>query len=135
MKKKLGGVLASQSCIPYLKPNNMLYFIVLFYCLFQLWLKFNAWYSAGIYLNGRKWCSMSIIWLSEKYVLQKLDYITVCMMINNSINFWIIVIHPEPNQGVSFLNIYHEYNVIYKYEENIGGGLGKSIVWSVIWVR
>ena len=60
------------------------------------------------YINGRKWCSMSMLYLSQKYFTQIVDYITLCMMMNNSIKFCIIVIHPVITLGVSFMNIYHE---------------------------
>ena len=43
------------------------------------------------------------------------------MMINNIINFCIIVICTVINLGVSFMNIYHEYKIVYLYAAKIGG--------------
>ena len=55
-------------------------------------------------------------------------------MINNILNCCIIVIHPVIVLGVSFINIYHEYKIIYKYEEKLGG-LARSIVWYPVQVQ
>ena len=56
------------------------------------------------------------------------DYITLCMMIINIINSCIIVIHPVINRGDEFMNIYHEFKIIYIYEEIIVGSWRVKIV-------
>ena len=40
-------------------------------------------------------------------------------MIINIIHSGIIVIHPVINMGVSFTNIYHEYNTMKNHEEKM----------------
>ena len=69
---------------------------------------------------------MSIIWISDKSFSHILDCITFCMMIKYIINSCITFIHPVINLGVSFMNIYHEYKIIYIYEDNMGGVLASQ---------
>ena len=56
-------------------------------------------------------------------------------MIDNIIHSVIIVIHFVNNLGVSFMNIYHECKILFLYEEKMGGGLNKSIMWSLVQIR
>ena len=41
-------------------------------------------------------------------------------MINSIIHSCISVIHPVINQGVPFMNIYHDYIIVFLYEEKTG---------------
>ena len=48
-------------------------------------------------------------------------------MIDIIIYSCINVIHPVLNMGISFMNIHHEFKIIYKYEDKLGC-LCRSIV-------
>ena len=41
-------------------------------------------------------------------------------MINDIMNSCIVLIHPVITLSVSFMNIYNEYKIIYKYEDKMG---------------